>query len=91
MDLQHRFQERCGSLRISIRQVEDPNDLLLVFALFVRRIRIDQHRLGVDHLHRQLVGARDQLERVLHARLAQVDRDSRFAAKIAIENEVDAA
>ena len=91
MQLQHGTQEGGRPLGIRVGEVEDPDDLFLVLALLLGRIRVDEHRLGVDDLHRQLIGARDQVKGVLNTRLAQVDRDPGVAAQVSVEDEVDAA
>ncbi|NKA91397.1 hypothetical protein GO305_05025 [Ralstonia solanacearum] len=90
LDLQKILQQRVDVLGVRVGQLERAHLEVLVFLLLGRRGRIDEHRVGVEHLLRELVLQQDHVDRVFERGIRDEDRGLQIDAHIAIEDDAQA-
>ena len=89
-----RLDERAdhvrGLLDVGVREIEALHHELLVLALLLRRVRVDEHRVLGEHLVLERIGEHRHADRLLDGGVAQRDAGALVGAHIAIEDEIDA-
>ena len=86
--LHQRAHHVGGLLHVGVGEVEALHHQLLVLALLLRRVRIDQQRVLVHHLLVELVGGEHQADQLLGLGVAQHDGGAQVGAHVAVEHEV---
>ncbi len=86
--LQHGLHHRQHVLGLGVGQVERAHAQLGIVLLLGRGVRVDQHRVLVEHLALELVGGRQHADHVVDAHVADRQRHLEVGTHVVVEDEV---
>ena len=91
LGLEHGLDHALRLLHIGVLEVKAADDQVLVFAHLGRGGRIHQHGVLVQHLARQLVGVKQQGDRILDQHILDRNADADIRAHLLVKNKIQAA